>query len=129
MIVPDSMSPKDKISCNQFESVWSFSIQFDKQVYITILIVIVEHSTKLLQNLVQVLCTMVIKFIIIYMQFIRPTKDSFIRIFSAEGEEVLAINVKTSAAVMYPSNDKGQKARSQCVRYSEVPLYFLMQVT
>ena len=32
MVLPDSMSPKDRIFCNHFESVWSFSIQFNKQV-------------------------------------------------------------------------------------------------
>ena len=35
-------------------------------------------------------------------QFIRPTRDTFVRIFSDEGEEVFTINVRTSAAVTYP---------------------------
>ena len=37
-------------------------------------------------------------------QFTRPTKDKYIRIFGEEGEEVLSINAKSSAAVTYPNN-------------------------
>lgn len=37
-------------------------------------------------------------------QFTRPTRDTFIRLFSENGNEVFSINAKTSAAVAYPSD-------------------------
>lgn len=41
-------------------------------------------------------------------KFTRPTKDTYIRIFDKEGEEVFSINVKTSVAVTYPSDTLGR---------------------
>ena len=40
---------------------------------------------------------------IIY-QFTRPTRDTYIRIFGEEGDEVVSINVRISAAVTYPND-------------------------
>ena len=40
-------------------------------------------------------------------QFTKPTRDTFIRIFSEDGKEMFSINVKTSSAVIYPSDALG----------------------
>lgn len=41
------------------------------------------------------------------LQFIRPAKDTYIRILNEEGAEVFSINVRTSAAVTYPTDELG----------------------
>ena len=41
------------------------------------------------------------------MQFTRPTRNTHIRIFGEGGDEVVTINVRTSAAVTYPSDALG----------------------
>ena len=38
------------------------------------------------------------------MQFTRPTRNTHIRVFGEGGDEVVTINVRTSAAVIYPSD-------------------------
>ena len=54
-------------------------------------------------------------------QFIRPTKDAFIRIFGEKGEEVFSINVKISAAVTYPSDTSDHTLKFNISGY-ELPL-------
>jgi hypothetical protein len=39
------------------------------------------------------------------MQFIRPLRDSFIRIFTEGGEGIISINAATSSDVVYPCNN------------------------
>ena len=68
------------------------SVQFDKQV---ILYVQIETSIPDTCNT----C-----FVVHTLQFIRPTRDTFIRIFNENGNEVFSINAKTSGAVTYPSD-------------------------
>ena len=42
------------------------------------------------------------------MQFTRPTRNTHIRVFGEGGDEVVTINVRTSAAVIYPSDALGR---------------------
>lgn len=42
------------------------------------------------------------------MQFTRPPRDRFIRIFEEGGKEVISINAATSLDVVYPSNTLGR---------------------
>ena len=42
------------------------------------------------------------------MQFTRPTRNTHIRVFGEGGNEVVTINVRTSAAVIYPSDALGR---------------------
>ena len=41
------------------------------------------------------------------MQFTRPTRNTHIRVFVEGGNEMVTINVRTSAAVIYPSDALG----------------------
>ena len=41
-------------------------------------------------------------------QFIRPARDTYIRIFDELGDEVVTINARTSTAVTYPSGALGR---------------------
>ena len=62
-------------------------------------------------------------------QFIRPTKDAFIRIFGEKGEEVFSINVKTLAAVTYPSDTSDRTLKFNISGYElplDQPLYILL---
>ena len=38
------------------------------------------------------------------MQFTRPLRDRFIRMFDEGGKEIISINAATSSDVVYPSN-------------------------
>ena len=42
------------------------------------------------------------------MQFTRPPRDRFIRIFDEGGKEIISINAATSSNVVYPSNTLGR---------------------
>ena len=41
---------------------------------------------------------------LIFAQFTRPIRDTYIRIFGEEGDEMVTINARTSTAVTYPNN-------------------------
>lgn len=49
-----------------------------------------------------------INFIVYNIQFTRPTRDTYIRIYDEKGEQVSSVNVRTSAAVTYPTDTLGR---------------------
>ena len=67
--------------------------------------IISVHASKLkaLQELIPGLYSTIIAF----EQFTRPARDTYIRIFGEEGDEVVTINTRTSSAVTYPNNVSG----------------------
>ena len=55
------------------------------------------------------------------MQFARPDRDTYIRIFGEEGDEVVTINARTSAAVTYP-NDTFSRTLIFDINFCQLPV-------
>ena len=84
-----------------FKEWLAFELRYD-------LILLMVHQ-KVLQTIFQLfhVCVKVV-FIIHIIQFLRPTRSSYIRIYDGNGTEVIRLNAATSPDVTFPQTSQGR---------------------